>query len=111
MIVRCAAGRAVFSDLRMGKAELFSGSQLFCGLNSFLPGQSHALHSHTGQDKLYLVLEGEGRVTVGKDTERVRAGDAVFAKEGVPHGVENTGVANLVLLTVMAPPPASKPAS
>lgn len=111
MIVRRAADRAVFSELRMGKAELFSGSQLFCGLNSFLPGQSHALHSHTGQDKLYLVLEGEGQVTVGEHRERVGAGDAIFAKEGVPHAVDNTGTANLVVLTVMAPPPPQKPAS
>ena len=110
MIVRNAAGRAVFSDLKMGKAELLSGTQLYCGLNSFLPGQDHALHSHTGQDKLYLVLEGEGEVTVGKDTERVSAGDVVLAKEGVPHAVDNTGSGNLVLLTVMAPPPPSRPA-
>ena len=111
MIVRNAAGRAVFSDLRMGKAELFSGAQLFCGLNSFLPGQSHALHSHADQDKLYLVLEGEGEVTVGDDTERVNAGDVILAKEGVPHAVDNNGAEKLVLLTVMAPPPPSKRAN
>ena len=110
MIVRNAAGRAVFSDLKMGKAELLSGTQLYCGLNSFLPGQDHALHSHTGQDKLYLVLEGEGEVTVGNDTERVSAGDVVLAKEGVAHAVDNTGSGNLVLLTVMAPPPPGRSA-
>ena len=60
MIVRNAAGKAVFSDRKMGKADLVSGARLFCGLNSFLPGQCHALHSHVGQDKLYLVLEGQG---------------------------------------------------
>lgn len=108
MIVRKAVGRAVFSDLRMGKAELLSGSQLYCGLNSFRPGQNHALHSHTGQDKLYLVLEGEGEVTVGNDTERVNAGDVILAKEGVPHAVDNTSAGNLVLMTVMAPPPPSR---
>ena len=110
MIVRNAAGRAVFSDLKMGKAELLSGTQLYCGLNSFLPGQDHALHSHAGQDKLYLVLEGEGEVTVGNDTESVSAGDVVLAKEGVPHAVDNTGSGKLVLLTVMAPPPPRRPA-
>ena len=111
MIVRNVAGRAVFSDLKMGKADLLDGTQLFCGLNSFLPGQSHSLHSHAGQDKLYLVLEGEGEVTVGSDIEHVIAGDVILAKEGVPHAVDNKGAVNLILLTVMAPPPPSKRAS
>ncbi len=105
MIVRNAAGKAVFSDRKMGKADLVSGARLFCGLNSFLPGQCHALHSHVGQDKLYLVLEGQGSITVGSDTEHVSAGDVILAEEGVPHAVDNQGSGNLVLLTVMAPPP------
>jgi flagellar basal-body rod protein FlgF len=30
------------------------------GLNGFEPGQSHALHAHTGMDKMYYVIEGDG---------------------------------------------------
>lgn len=106
MIVRAAGGRAVFSDRKMAKADLVSGDRVFSGLNCFRPGQKHALHTHPGQDKLYYVLEGQGLVTVGEETDRVAAGDLVLAKEGVPHALENPGPGNLVVLAVIAPPPA-----
>ena len=109
MIVRRIAERAVFSSLKMAKAELLSGERVFSGLNCFLPGQAHQLHTHPGQDKLYLVIEGRGEVTVGERTERVEAGDLVLAREGEPHSLANPGPASLVVLTIMAPPPKSKP--
>lgn len=105
MIVRRAASHAVFSDAKMGKADLLRGDRVFAGLNCFQPGQKHKLHTHDGQDKLYLVLEGCGEVTVGERTDRVEPGDLVLAEEGVPHAMENPGSVNLVVLTVIAPPP------
>jgi mannose-6-phosphate isomerase-like protein (cupin superfamily) len=111
MIVRGIAARAVFSSRKMGKSELLSGNQVFSGLNCFLPGQTHSLHTHAGQDKLYFVLEGRGSVTVGTNTETVRAGDLVLAREGVQHALENPGPDNLVVLAVMAPPPRAKRAT
>ncbi len=109
MIVRGIAERAVFSDLKMGKADLLSGERVFSGLNCLLPGQAHQLHTHAGQDKLYLVLEGCGDVTVGEQTDRIESGDLVLARDGEPHALENPGPGNLVVLTIMAPPPGSKP--
>ena len=108
MIVRGIAAQAVFSDRKMGKTGLLSGNQIFAGLNSFRPGQVHSLHTHAGQDKLYLVLEGQGIVTVGTEASTVEPGDLVLAREGVEHALENPGPENLVVLAVMAPPPGPK---
>ena len=55
------------------------------------------------------MLEGCGDVTVGERTERIESGDLVLAREGEPHSLANPGPANLVVLTIMAPPPGSKP--
>ncbi len=71
---------------------------MFSGLNCFVPGQ----------DKLYLVLEGCGDVTVGEWTERIESGDLVLAGEGESHSLANPRPANLVVLTITAPPPGSK---
>lgn len=109
MIVRRAVAEARYSTSKMGKATLCSGNQLFAGLNCFRPGQTHDLHTHKGQDKLYFVLEGCAKVTVGKVTEIVDAGDLILARSGEPHGVSNPGPDNLVILTMMAPPPGPKP--
>jgi oxalate decarboxylase/phosphoglucose isomerase-like protein (cupin superfamily) len=82
---------------KMGKATLFESERLLVGLNAFEPGQMHELHSHEGMDKLYYVLEGEGRQM------SMRAGELMVAPEGVPHGIRNTGTGRLLVLAVLAP--------
>ena len=89
----------------MTKNTLVHGDSLFAGLNSFEPGQEHALHSHEGQDKLYVQLEGSGMVCVGEQTELLSAGDAAFAPSGVLHSIHNPGPERLVVMAVLAPPP------
>ena len=108
MIVREAAARAVYSGAKMAKASLLSGKHVFSGLNCFVPGQTHSLHTHEGQDKLYFVMEGRGRVTVGSATDDIEAGDLVLAESGIPHALHNPGPGNLVVMAVIAPPPGSK---
>lgn len=96
---------AVFDAAKMGKATIFSSPRLLVGLNAFEPGQSHALHAHQGMDKVYQVLEGEGRFLLeGREVE-MRAGDLLVAPEAVPHGIHNTGAGRLVVLAILAPGP------
>lgn len=96
---------AVYSPQKMGKATIFESPRLLVGLNAFEPGQEHALHAHPGQDKVYHVLEGEGRFLLeGRELEMKR-GDLLVAPEGVPHGVRNTGASRLLVLAVLAPAP------
>ena len=99
------AEHAEYRHDKMGKSTLFQSERLLVGLNAFEPGQSHALHAHAGQDKMYFVVEGEG-VFLLKDAELpMRAGDLLVAPEGVPHGVRNDGDRRLLLLAVLAPSP------
>ena len=108
MFLKQVASLARFAPDRMGKSTLVEGSSLFAGLNSFEPGQEHALHSHQGQDKLYIVLEGSGMIQVGEETEVLSQGDAAFAPAGVVHSIRNPGPARLVVMAVLAPPPKQK---
>ena len=108
MVIPHVSSRAVFRPDKMGKADLASADALFAGLNCFEPGQEHALHTHAGQDKLYYIVEGEGDVTVGAETTRVRSGDLVLARAEEPHAMANPGPGRLVVMVVMAPPPAKK---
>jgi quercetin dioxygenase-like cupin family protein len=106
MIVKHLAGLAAFSSQKMAKTNIAQGGTLFAGLNCFEPGQEHAAHAHAGQDKLYVVLEGEAEIQVGDDTQLVSAGGGAFAPSGVMHSVRNRGQKRLVVLAVLAPPPA-----
>jgi quercetin dioxygenase-like cupin family protein len=96
---------AVFDPIKAGKADLYSGRQLFVGLNCFEPGQSQKTHVHTGADKFYLVVSGKARITVGNETEEVGAGTIVWAPADIPHGVERA-LERTIMLVGMAPPPA-----
>ena len=95
--------QARFRSDAMGKADLFRGVRMFVGLNGFEPGQEHAAHIHADQDKLYVVLEGSGELTVGSETTQVQVGDTAFAAAGVTHAVRNTGTQRLVLLVAISP--------
>jgi quercetin dioxygenase-like cupin family protein len=68
-------------------------------------GQSQKPHTHGDQDKIYVVLEGRGRFSVGGDEEWLGAGEAVVAPAGVEHGLVNDGPDSLLVLVVVAPPP------
>ena len=108
MIIADPGTRAAFHPDKMGKAELARGRHLFCGLNAFEPGQEHASHVHADQDKLYVVVEGEGDVTVGEDHRRIGPGDVALAPAGVPHGMRNPGPERLIVMVEMGPPPGSR---
>ena len=105
MIIKRAADRASFDSDKMGKADLTSGEHLFCGLNAFEPGQQHAPHVHCERDKIYVVLEGQGDLVIGDESERVGAGDMALAPSGVEHSLGNPGPDRLVVMVVMGPPP------
>jgi mannose-6-phosphate isomerase-like protein (cupin superfamily) len=94
-----------FSDEKMRKNSIFDSPHLFYDLYCLLPGQRQKVHSHEGSDKIYYVLEGTGRFTVGDEERDLGEGHAVMAPAGEPHGVRNESGENLVLLVTMAPRP------
>ena len=106
MLIKNLSGLSRFSKERMSKVDLARGEALFAGLNCFEPGQEHAAHAHAGQDKLYVVLEGEAEIVVGGESQAISAGGGAFAPSGVVHSVRNRANTRLVVLAVLAPPPA-----
>jgi mannose-6-phosphate isomerase-like protein (cupin superfamily) len=94
-----------FSEEKMKKNSLFDSPHLFYDTYCLLPGQSQKVHAHEGSDKVYYVLRGAGRFTVGEEEEDLGEGHAVIARAGIPHGVRNETDENLVLLVTMAPRP------
>ena len=105
MIVKNSAGHAKFSRQKMGKSDLARGKHLFAGLNAFEPGQQHAPHAHCDRDKLYVVMEGRGELTIADQTTTVAPGDVALAEADVVHSLRNPGPDRLVVLVVMGPPP------
>ncbi len=99
------ADSIAFSEEKMQKNSLFDSPHLFYDAYCLLPGQAQKVHAHEGSDKVYYVLEGTGRFTVGEEERDLGAGEAVIARAGEPHGVRNASGESLILLVTMAPPP------
>jgi mannose-6-phosphate isomerase-like protein (cupin superfamily) len=85
------------------KTTLWQGEYVTVGLNCLEPGQTQSVHAHQNADKLYLVLEGNGRFTVGDEEREAGTGMLVVAPAQTPHGVTNTGTERLSLLVAIAP--------
>ena len=96
---------AVFQQAKMGKTTIFQSERMLVGLNGFEPGQSHALHTHAGMDKVYHVISGSGRFLLADRELDMEAGTMLVAPEGVPHGIRNSGNERLVVLAILAPAP------
>lgn len=99
------AASVSFSEEKMKKNAIFDSPHLFYDTYCLLPGQAQKVHAHEGSDKIYYVLEGAGRFTVGDEEQELSAGNAVIARAGEPHGVRNDTEENLVILVTMAPRP------
>jgi len=97
--------QAQFADDKMKKNNLFTTDRLFCDVYCFEPGQAQAAHSHRGSDKVYYVIEGTARISIGTEEREVGTGTAALAPADVEHAVLNPGPGRLRLLVVMAPKP------
>ena len=102
---RSFADAVAFSEEKMKKNALFDSPHFFYDLYCLLPGQSQKVHAHEGSDKVYYVLEGTGRFTIGHEEADLGQGNAVSARSGEAHGVRNETRENLVLLVTMPPRP------
>jgi mannose-6-phosphate isomerase-like protein (cupin superfamily) len=105
METRTVSDVVAFSEEKMKKNALFDSPHLFYDAYCLLPGQFQKVHAHEGSDKVYHVLRGEGRFTVGEEERDLDEGNAVIARAGDPHGVRNETQENLVILVTMAPRP------
>ncbi len=105
METRSVEESVAFSEEKMQKNALFDSPHLFYDAYCLLPGQAQRVHAHEGSDKVYFVLRGTGRFTVGGEERELGEGHAVIARAGDPHGVRNDTGENLVLLVTMAPRP------
>jgi quercetin dioxygenase-like cupin family protein len=97
---------ARFSAEKMVRIALDATARVHLDLYALEPGQAQRVHTHDDQDKVYVVLEGRGRFTIGAETETLEAGEAVVAPAGTAHGVANDSGARLLLFVLVSPPPA-----
>jgi mannose-6-phosphate isomerase-like protein (cupin superfamily) len=94
-----------FNSEKLKKISLFDTKNFFCDLYCLEPGQSQKIHSHSDSDKVYYILKGRGRVTIGSDEKELGPDEITLAPAGEDHGVVNHTRDKLLMLVFMAPKP------
>jgi uncharacterized cupin superfamily protein len=68
------------------------------------PGKSACpFHSHRGEEEMFFIVRGTGKLRYGKETRRIRAGDVICCPVGGPetaHQIVNDSDADLAYLSV-----------
>ena len=63
-------------------------------------GSSIGEHRHEGNDEIYIVVSGEGVLTLDGQEHRVAPGDVAVTSSGSSHGLCNVGPEPLVMFVV-----------
>ena len=67
------------------------------------PGARQILHHHA-PEQVYVIIQGEGEMQVGEETQLVHPGDLVYIPTNLEHGIVNTGDGVLVYISAATPP-------
>ena len=62
------------------------------------PGTSIGVHRHGNDQEIYIVLQGQGMMTLDGQTYPVKPGDVIVNRPFGSHGIENIGEEKLELL-------------
>ena len=67
------------------------------------PGVTIGSHRHGDDEEVYMILEGEGLMTVNGERRPVKKGDVIVNKPHATHGLENnsSGVIKLIVFEVV----------
>jgi mannose-6-phosphate isomerase-like protein (cupin superfamily) len=76
--------------------------ELFVGLDTYAPGGITPEHVHPDREKVFVVLEGRARMTVGSESRTLDPGGVAFVPVNASHGFENVGDADLRIMQVIA---------
>jgi mannose-6-phosphate isomerase-like protein (cupin superfamily) len=67
-------------------------------------GIDQSLHSHEEAEQVYIVVSGQGTMTVAGDTQEIAQGDLVLIPPATDHSIANGNSADLCCVSVQSPP-------
>lgn len=68
------------------------------------PGRSSLPHKLKTASEVYYILEGEGLLVIGEESERVRPGQAIYIPPNSVQFLRNIGEQDLKFLCLVSPP-------
>lgn len=94
------AGR--LTKVIVGPGQTLTAQNFVLGYVTIYPGGSVPFHSHP-EEEVYTVLEGEGVMTIGEETQTLKAQASVYIPSGEAHSLANQSSSDLKMLFVYSP--------
>lgn len=91
----------IVSHILLSKSDIDSSNLLLTWVE-VEPGYSQQLHHHESE-QAYIIIQGEGTMTVGSEDKVVSHGDVVYIPSNEMHGLKNTGKSLLVYISASTP--------
>ncbi len=64
------------------------------------PKSTIGYHKHGANEEMYIVLEGQGIMTINDQQKEIKKGDMILNSPGGAHGLVNSSDANIDLLVI-----------
>jgi mannose-6-phosphate isomerase-like protein (cupin superfamily) len=93
---------ATMRDSVMVTDDTCGSQQYSAGLFWVRPGTRGHEDRHPGQEEVYYIFEGKGKVVIEDEPNDIEAGDVVFIPDGLRHYLINDGPATLGLFWAIA---------
>ncbi|MCC6396947.1 MAG: cupin domain-containing protein [Bacteroidetes bacterium] len=84
----------------LGDYDRPSSGFTFVHDNLLPPGASIGVHTHSGDEELYVFLDGIGTMTMNGATVEVHPGDICLTRSGESHSLFNSGTIPIHFLVV-----------
>lgn len=90
----------VWKKVLLQKADLRPGTVQMVNWARLPVGKCFALHYHEDMQEIFVIVQGEARITVGKETALLRRGDAVLIDSREVHEMRNEGNEDVEYLAI-----------
>ena len=87
----CHDGVGVLKNITLFSGQDFQSPLRFLNYTVLPPETSIGLHTHGNDEEIYIVLEGEGQMSLDGAIFPVQAGSVILNRPYGSHGLKNTG--------------------
>ena len=91
-------GKGMIGNTLVYSESDFATNLRFVIYSELRPGTSIGYHAHENNEEVYVILEGNGIMTINGDTHEVTEGDVILNKPFWSHGLENNSDKDLKIL-------------
>ncbi|EKQ56501.1 MULTISPECIES: cupin domain-containing protein [unclassified Clostridium] len=94
----CHDGQGILKHISLFDDEDFSSKLRFINYTILPAGTSIGLHTHSNDEEIYMILEGQGLMTVDDESKQVQQGDVIVNKTFGSHELINNSSDDLKIL-------------